>query len=195
MCSARRCGFGLLKGGVDRRVLWSFGATSAAGGLAGAALQGWLGESLARSGARRAIALCSCESDRPDSRNRLRFRGVVAWLAGALSGLLGGLVGNQGGIRSAALLGSTSRSTPLSPRPRAIGLFVDGARMPVYLVTQGPDLLVGVAVGGVGLGRSLCRHGARQPHPGPHSRSVVQPGPGSRLGVVGDRNDVPRCQP
>ena len=31
--------------------------------------------------------------------------GWVAWLAGALSGLLGGLVGNQGGIRSAALLG------------------------------------------------------------------------------------------
>ena len=35
--------FWLLKGGVDRRVVWSFGLTSAAGGLAGAALQGWLG--------------------------------------------------------------------------------------------------------------------------------------------------------
>lgn len=32
----------------------------------------------------------------------LRFRGWVAWVAGAASGLLGGLVGNQGGIRSAA---------------------------------------------------------------------------------------------
>src|SRR5688572_27424534 len=30
--------FWLLHGGVDRRVLWSFGLTSAAGGLAGAAL-------------------------------------------------------------------------------------------------------------------------------------------------------------
>src|SRR5687767_11520618 len=35
--------FWLLKGGADRRVLWTFGLTSAAGGLAGAALQGWLG--------------------------------------------------------------------------------------------------------------------------------------------------------
>src|SRR5215475_13304235 len=30
--------FGLMHGGVDRRVLWSFGLTSAAGGLAGALL-------------------------------------------------------------------------------------------------------------------------------------------------------------
>ncbi len=35
--------FWLLKGGVDRKVLGSFGLTNAAGGLAGAALQGWLG--------------------------------------------------------------------------------------------------------------------------------------------------------
>ena len=35
---------------------------------------------------------------------RMRLRRSVAWMAGALSGLLGGLVGNQGGIRSAALM-------------------------------------------------------------------------------------------
>lgn len=33
--------FWLLQGGIDRRVLWSFGFTSAAGGLTGAALHGW----------------------------------------------------------------------------------------------------------------------------------------------------------
>lgn len=31
----------LLSGGVDRQVFWSVGLTSAAGGLAGALLQGW----------------------------------------------------------------------------------------------------------------------------------------------------------
>ena len=36
---------------------------------------------------------------------RLRFKGWVAWVAGAVSGMLGGMVGNQGGIRSAAMLG------------------------------------------------------------------------------------------
>ena len=36
---------------------------------------------------------------------RIVFRGPAAWIAGALSGALGGLVGNQGGLRSAALLG------------------------------------------------------------------------------------------
>lgn len=36
---------------------------------------------------------------------RVRFRGWMAWGAGAMSGVLGGLVGRQGGIRSAARLG------------------------------------------------------------------------------------------
>jgi hypothetical protein len=35
----------------------------------------------------------------------MRFRGWVAWIAGAMSGFLCGLVGNQGGCGSAALLG------------------------------------------------------------------------------------------
>ena len=33
------------------------------------------------------------------------FHGWAAWIAGAMSGFLGGLVGNQGGIRTAAMLG------------------------------------------------------------------------------------------
>jgi uncharacterized membrane protein YfcA len=33
--------FWLLAGGVDRRVFWNFGLTSAAGGLTGALLHGW----------------------------------------------------------------------------------------------------------------------------------------------------------
>jgi uncharacterized membrane protein YfcA len=70
----------------------------------------------------------------------MRFRGWIAWVAGAASGLLGGLVGNQGGIRSAALLGFDLPKEQFVGTATAIALFVDGARVPVYLVNQGEDL-------------------------------------------------------
>ena len=84
--------FFLLKGRADRKVLWSFGLTSAAGGLAGAALQGslanrWLTIVFG------ALLLFAAASQATGIASRMRFRGVVAWLAGALSGFLGGLVG------------------------------------------------------------------------------------------------------
>src|SRR5262245_39355711 len=96
--------FWLLQGGVDRRVLWSFGLTSAAGGLAGATLYSvasnrWLNAVFG------VLLLFAAASEVTGLARRMRFRGWIAWVAGAVSGLLGGLVGNQGGIRSAALLG------------------------------------------------------------------------------------------
>jgi uncharacterized membrane protein YfcA len=63
---------------------------------------------------------------------RLRFQGVVAWIAGGVSGFLGGLVGNQGGIRSAALIGAKISKESFVATATAIGLAVDVARMPVY---------------------------------------------------------------
>jgi uncharacterized membrane protein YfcA len=72
---------------------------------------------------------------------RMRFHGPAAWIAGALSGLLGGLVGNQGGIRSAALLGVDLPKQTFVATATAVGLIVDGARMPVYLATSGRDVL------------------------------------------------------
>jgi uncharacterized membrane protein YfcA len=158
--------FWLLKGGVDRRVLWSFGVTSAAGGLAGAALQGWLGNRWLNV-VFGALLLFAALSQATGLAGRMRFRGVVAWLAGALSGLLGGLVGNQGGIRSAALLGFDLPKHTFVATATAIGLFVDGARMPIYVVTQGAEILsiwswvaiasAGVCVGTVLGSRTLAR--------------------------------------
>ena len=59
---------------------------------------------------------------------------------GILSGGFGGLVGNQGGIRAAALLGFRLPPRALVATATASALFVDAARVPIYLVTSGPVL-------------------------------------------------------
>ena len=131
--------FALMHGGVDRRVLWSFGITSAAGGLAGALLYNaassrWLTMLFG------VLLLFAAVSEMTGLARRMRFRGWVAWIAGALSGMLGGLVGNQGGIRSAALIGFDLRKDLFVGTATAIALFVDGARVPIYLYTQLDEL-------------------------------------------------------
>lgn len=127
--------FALMRGPVDRRVLWSFGLTSAAGGLAGGVLYGvasneWLTILFG------VLLLFAAVSEVTGFARRVRFRGWVAWVAGALSGLLGGLVGNQGGIRSAALIAFDLRKEMFVGTATAIALFVDGARVPIYLYLQ-----------------------------------------------------------
>src|SRR5262249_41710578 len=131
--------FGLMHGGVDRRVLWSFGITSAAGGLAGALLNGaasskWLTVLFGM------LLLFAAVSEISALARRMRFRGWVAWVAGAASGMLGGLVGNQGGIRSAALIGFDLRKDLFVGTATAIALFVDGARVPIYLYAQHDEM-------------------------------------------------------
>jgi uncharacterized membrane protein YfcA len=87
----------------------------------------------------------------------MRFHGSVAWIAGALSGLLGGLVGNQGGIRSAALLGFDLQRHGFVATATATGLVVDAARLPVYLWTTGREMaaawpFAAIATAGVVIG-------------------------------------------
>jgi len=72
---------------------------------------------------------------------RVQWGRRAAWIAGALSGLLGGMVGNQGGIRSAAMLGFEVPRESFVATATAIGLFVDLARLPVYLATQGSEII------------------------------------------------------
>ena len=148
--------FRLLRGHVDRRVLISFGLTSAAGGLAGAALyeiasNRWL--DLVFGG----LLLFAAISEISGLARRMHFRGWVAWAAGALSGLLGGLVGNQGGIRSAALTGFNLPKEAFVGTATAIALFVDAARLPIYLASQHDEMLmrwpaIAIATAGVVLG-------------------------------------------
>jgi uncharacterized membrane protein YfcA len=127
--------FAVIRQHVNRRVLWSFGITSAAGGLIGALLHVWLrsmvlgyvlGVLLVFAGITGVMGLAS----------RMKFGRTAAWIAGALSGMFGGLVGNQGGIRSAALLAFDLKRDEFVATATAIALLVDVFRMPVYAATQ-----------------------------------------------------------
>jgi len=124
--------FWLLGGRVDRQVLWTFGLMSAAGGLAGALLQ-----ERATTPALMALfgglLLFTAGAELTGLARRMQFEGPLAWVAGGASGLLGGLVGNQGGIRSAALLGVDLSRHAFVATATAVGLMVDAARVPVYV--------------------------------------------------------------
>ncbi len=132
--------FWLLRGQVDRRLLLRFGLTSAAGGLTGALLQGRT-SSAGLTILFGALLLFVAASEFSGLSKRMRFRGPVAWMAGALSGLLGGMVGNQGGIRSAAMLGIDVPRAAFVGTATAVALIVDAARLPVYLATTGGELV------------------------------------------------------
>jgi len=132
--------FWRLRTHVDRRVLLGFGFASAAGGLAGALLHAAAG-SRALAIVFGALLIFVGLSELSGLSRRMRFSGPVAWIAGAVSGLFGGLVGNQGGIRSAALLGFDVPKEAFVATATAIGLIVDLARMPVYFATQAGGIL------------------------------------------------------
>jgi uncharacterized protein len=127
--------FTSLKGELDKRVFWNFGLLSAAGGLGGALLN-------AHAGGKALTIVFACLllfagiSGLTGLTERMRFGRYTAWAAGAVSGFFGGLVGNQGGIRSAALLGFSIPKEAYVATATAIGLIVDGARMPVYYATE-----------------------------------------------------------
>ena len=132
--------FWMLRRDVNRRVLITFGIMSAAGGLAGALLHSIV-SSPALTLVFAGLLIFAGLSAMTGYAKKMRFGSGMAWIAGALSGMLGGLVGNQGGIRSAALLGFQLERRAFVATATAIGLFVDGARLPVYLATAGREML------------------------------------------------------
>ena len=132
--------FLLVRTKIDREVLLGFGAASAIGGLVGAALQTVV-QSSALAIIFGLLLVFAGIGSLTGFAQRMRFSGRrSALVGGALSGLLGGLVGNQGGIRAAALLGFDVTRDAFVATATAVALVVDGARIPVYLATQGPAL-------------------------------------------------------
>ena len=91
------------------------------------------------------------------STERWQLRGTLAWLGGALSGFFGGLVGNQGGIRTAAMLGFNVDKRQFVATTTAVALLIDMARVPVYLALEGQRLArmwpaIALAAAGVAAG-------------------------------------------
>jgi uncharacterized protein len=124
---------------VDWTVVKSFGLTSAAGGLTGALLNAWatsrtlelvFGSLLVLAGASQVTGYAK----------RWQLRGTLAWLGGALSGFFGGLVGNQGGIRTAAMLGFEVNKRQFVATTTAVALLIDMARVPIYLAVETAEL-------------------------------------------------------
>lgn len=129
----------LLRDAVDGRVLRTFGLASAAGGLAGAVLHGLFASPMLAI-VLGALLVLAGMLELSGLNRRVAFTGAASTLAGLASGLFGGLVGNQGGIRSAALLQSGLAPRALVATATATAMLVDAARLPVYLVSNGPDL-------------------------------------------------------
>lgn len=148
--------FWMLRGRVDRRIFLWFGLASAVGGLSGALLHAdasnrALGATLG------GLLLFAGVSEFSGVMRRVRLGRAGAWVAGALSGAFGGLVGNQGGIRSAALLAFDIDRETFVATATATGLIVDAARMPVYLIVERQGLqamtgLIALATIGVVIG-------------------------------------------
>jgi uncharacterized membrane protein YfcA len=132
--------YSLIRKHLDRHILFSFGITSAVGGLTGALLHTWLRSALLGY-VLAALLVFAGITGLTGLAQRMRFGRKTAWIAGALSGVFGGLVGNQGGIRSAALLGFDIRRDAFVAAATAIALLVDVFRMPVYAATQWRPIL------------------------------------------------------
>jgi uncharacterized membrane protein YfcA len=142
-----------LRQAIDWPVLWRFGVPSAAGGLAGALWQGEL-SNLVLTRVLGGLLVLAGVSGLANLAVRVRLRGPLAMLGGLLSGFFGGLVGNQGGIRSAALLGTALPPEHFVATATASALLVDAVRVPVYLHHSGAELLeygwyVALAMAGV----------------------------------------------
>jgi uncharacterized membrane protein YfcA len=132
--------FALIRQYLNKPVLVSFGITSALGGVIGALLHVWL-RSAALGYVLGGLLIFAGLMGLTGLSARMQFGQTTGWIAGALSGIFGGLVGNQGGIRSAALMGFSVSKESLVATATAIALLVDVFRMPVYLATQHEQMI------------------------------------------------------
>jgi uncharacterized protein len=131
--------FYLLKKHLNKRIFITFGLASAAGGLIGALLHNTF-QNIVLTIIFGCLLVMAGLLGLTGLSGKIRFNGVAAWIAGAVSGLFGGLVGNQGGIRSAALQGFNLEKEQFVATATGIALMVDVARVPVYLAVQWSQL-------------------------------------------------------
>ena len=126
--------FWLLKNKVNRKILVRFGLLSAIGGLTGALLHSFFVSDLLQ--IIFAVMLISAGIlGILQVTERVRLGNIGAAIAGLTSGFFGGLVGEQGGIRSVALLNFSVEKEAFIATATATGLIVDAVRMPVYFIS------------------------------------------------------------
>jgi uncharacterized membrane protein YfcA len=145
--------FWLLRGHVDRRIFLWFGVTSAVGGLTGALLHAYA-SSRALAVVFGCLLLFVGMSEMTGLMRRVHLGRRAACKAGGVSGVFGGHGGNQVGIRSASLLAFDSDPRTFVATATAVGLVVDGARIPVYLATEWSglqDLWIPIAIATAGV--------------------------------------------
>lgn len=151
--------FVLIRKDLNMHVFIKFGVWSAVGGLIGAVL-GAITQDRTLIVIFASLLIFAGFSGVLGLAEKMRFPEQFSWIAGLVSGAFGGLVGNQGGIRSAALMGFKLSRNEFVATATAIALLVDGARMPVYLINQSRELfhmesLIFLATIGVLLGTWL----------------------------------------
>jgi uncharacterized membrane protein YfcA len=132
--------FWVLRRSIDRRVLIDFGLWSAAGGIVGALLHS-IASNPVLTYLLAFLLMFAGFTGMTGQARKMHFGPKVARLAGAVSGMLGGLVGNQGGIRSAALMGFHLDQKSFIATATAVGVIVDAVRMPVYFATEASGTL------------------------------------------------------
>jgi uncharacterized protein len=128
-----------MRSSVDRAVLMTFGTASAIGGIVGALAYATFASPVLTL----VLGILLILSGLPELvgwSGRFDFGGRWSVLAGAISGLFGGLVGNQGGVRSAALLRFGLSRESIVATATATALIVDAARLPVYVATSGAEM-------------------------------------------------------
>ena len=129
-----------LRASIDWAVVRSFGILSAVGGLTGALLYSRFDSALL-SRILGALLIATSVAAMTEWVQRIHPGGFAAHALGFTSGFFGGIAGNQGGLRSGALLAFHLSPAALVATATATGLAVDAARMPVYLWTAGRDVI------------------------------------------------------
>ncbi len=127
--------FALIHKNINKEVFVRFGIWSAVGGLVGAVIGAGLRDR-ALIVVLAVLLIFAGGTGAFGFSEKLRCPPKLGWLAGIVSGAFGGLVGNQGGLRSAALMGFNLPKNEFVATATGIGLIVDGARMPVYFFYQ-----------------------------------------------------------
>lgn len=161
--------FYMLRSHLRKSILFHFGILSVVGSVYGAAIHNTLSNpvlTVVFAG----MLIFAGLSGLSGMNKKLHLGKRSAWIAGAMSGLFGGLVGNQGGIRSAALLAFDLSPQQFVATATAIALIVDVARMPVYMLSEGQQLahswpLIGLLTAGTVFGTAISSSALRMVPP------------------------------